>query len=65
MRIFGKLYSNIRDSGVMYILGKYKINNALMLYSILSANPVDVAVSILCAKFGVPPFVILLIIAFL
>lgn len=65
VKFFVKLYGNVRDSGIMFILGKYKINNALMLYTILNSNPLDIAIGIICSKFGIPPIAIMLIVAFL
>lgn len=54
-----------RDTYITYILSKYKLNVGVILYQIISSNPIDIGLTIIASKFGIPPFIIVLIMTFL
>ena len=58
-----------RDTATEYAIQKlcniYNIQYGLIIYTIVSANPIDVIISLLAAKLGLSKVVITLIIAFL
>lgn len=64
-KIFTNLASNFRDSILSYILTKYKIENALLLYNIATISPSGIVGSLLASKFGIPPIIVMLILAFI
>ena len=64
-RISYKIKDIARDTFINKILNHYNISNGLLIYSILSANPIDIVVGILATKFGVSKVIVTLIIAFL
>ena len=54
-----------RDTLVTKILNHYNINNGLLIYNIISANPIDIIIGIISVKLGLSKIVVTLIIAFL
>lgn len=54
-----------RDMFINRLLSHFNLNNGLLIYSIITTNPLDVCVAILCSKLGVSKIIITLIIAFL
>jgi hypothetical protein len=64
-RIFIKFIENGRDLLINEILKQFNVTNGVMLYNILSANTIDVIVSILSLKLGLSKIAILIIIGFL
>lgn len=54
-----------RDTIVNKILTHYNIQNGLLFFNILCANPIDYLTGILAAKLGLSKIVVTLIIAFL
>lgn len=54
-----------RDALVDRIFRYYHIDTGLMLYQLLTLNPLDVVIGILSAKFGVSKIIITIILAFL
>jgi hypothetical protein len=65
IRVFFKLRDIGRDTIINNLLSHYNIHNGLLLYNIITAKPIDIAIAIIASKFGVSKFIITLIIAFL
>ena len=55
----------MRDTLINKLLNYYNINNGLLIYSIITANPIDVVIALLCSKLGLSKIVVTIIIAFL
>lgn len=55
----------IRDTFINKMLDKYNITNGVVLYQILTFNPLDVVIGILSAKFGISKLLVTIILAFL
>jgi len=43
----------------------FNLNSTLMLYNIISANPIDIIIGIIASKLGLSKVIVLLIIAFI
>jgi len=55
----------MRDTLINKLLNYYNINNGLLIYSIITTSPTDMAIALLCSKLGFSKIIITLIIAFL
>jgi len=64
-RINYKIKDIARDTFVTKILNHYNINNGILIYNIISANPLDVIIGIISAKLGLSKIIVTLILAFL
>jgi hypothetical protein len=53
-----------RDSAINYIISSFN-SKYVLAYQIITANPLDIAISILTLKFGLSKYAIILIIAFI
>jgi hypothetical protein len=53
-----------RDSAINYIISLFN-SKYVLAYQIITANPLDIAISILTLKFGLSKYAIILIIAFI
>ena len=60
-----KIRDICRDTVVTKLLNHYNLNNGLLFYSIVSANPIDIIIGIIATKLGLSKVVVTLIIAFL
>jgi len=64
-----KIYYKIRDIGRDTLMNKlfthFNLNSTLMLYNIISANPIDIIIGIIASKLGLSKVIVLLIIAFI
>ena len=63
--IFFKFFDIGRDTLINKLLNYYHINNGILIYSIISANPIDMVIGLLASKLGLSKVVIMLIVAFL
>ena len=63
--IFFKFFDIGRDTLINKLLNYYHINNGILIYSIISANPIDLVIGLLASKLGLSKVVIMLIVAFL
>lgn len=54
-----------RDNLINKILEHYNIQNGILLYNIITANPIDIVIAILASKLGLSKFIVTIIIAFL
>ena len=64
-RVSYKIRDICRDTAITKLLNHYNINNGLLIYSIVSANPIDIIIGIIAAKLGLSKIVVTIIIAFL
>jgi len=54
-----------RDTAINKILSQFGMNNSLMLYQLISSNPIEIVSQILLAKFGLTKTIITIILIFL
>ena len=64
-RVSYRLRDLARDTLVDRIFRYYHIDSGLMLYQLLTYNPLEVVIGILSAKFGISKIIITIIVAFL
>lgn len=64
-RCFLKFRDIGRDNLINKILEHYNIQNGILLYNIITANPIDIVIAILASKLGLSKFIVTIIIAFL
>jgi hypothetical protein len=60
-----KLMEQSRDYFISELFKHFKISNGLILYNIVTSNPIDIVIAILSIKLGLSKTVIILIVAFL
>jgi hypothetical protein len=60
-----KLRDLARDTLVDRLFKYYNVTNGMLLYNLLTYNPLDVVITILSAKFGISKIIVTLILAFL
>ena len=63
-RVFIRMMETGRDSAINYIISSFN-SKYVLAYQIITANPLDIAISILALKFGLSKYAIILIIAFI
>jgi hypothetical protein len=54
-----------RDSAINKLLGHFGMSNSLIIYNIVTCNPIEIVAQILLAKFGLSKAIITLILIFL
>lgn len=54
-----------RDSAINKLLGHFGMSNSLIIYNIVTSNPIEIVLQILGAKFGLTKTIITLIIIFI
>jgi hypothetical protein len=54
-----------RDQGVNKLLNYFGMHNSLIVYNLLTTNPVEIVAQILTAKFGLSKAIITIILIFL
>jgi hypothetical protein len=63
------VYHNIRDFGrdtaINKVLTHFGMNNSLIIYNLLTSNPIEIVVQVLTAKFGLSKAIIAVILIFL
>ena len=63
-RVFIRMIDTARDSAINYIISSFNAKYVLV-YQIITANPLEIAISILTLKYGISKYAIILIVAFL
>ena len=63
-RVFIRMIETGRDSAINYIISSFN-SKYLLAYQIITANPLDIAITILSLKLGLSKYAVILIIAFL
>jgi hypothetical protein len=58
-------YSTSQDLAITHILNSFNVSHSSILYVLLNLNPIEIVLSTVLIKLGIPKFVIVLIIAFL
>lgn len=54
-----------RDTLVNNLLSHYGYNNGILIYNLMTTNPVEIVIQVLSAKFGLSKIIITLILVFL
>jgi hypothetical protein len=54
-----------RDTAINKILSQFGMNNSLMIYNLISCNPIETVASVLLTKFGLTKTIITIILIFL
>jgi hypothetical protein len=54
-----------RDTAINKILSQFGMNNSLIIYNLISCNPIEVIAQVLMAKFGLTKTIITIILIFL
>jgi hypothetical protein len=64
-----KMYYNVRDyardSVINRILENFGMNSSLIVYNLITSNPIEIVIQVLSAKFGLSKAIISIIIIFL
>ena len=63
-KIFYNVRDFARDSAINRILESFGMNSSAIIYNLITSNPIQVAVEILTAKYGLSKTIISLIIIF-
>ena len=55
----------VRDTAINRILEQFGMNSSMIIYNLITSNPIEIVVQILAAKFGLTKALITIIVIFI
>ena len=64
LKVYYNVRDFVRDSAINRILEQFGMNSSMIIYNLITSNPIEIVVQILGAKFGLTKALITIIVIF-